>query len=75
MSVELMNRMREEFGCPECDGIIVHNLSESYCVKCGLVVDDCPVDDNDVEKDGEGNFTKTRTGPPLKMWELPSSIM
>ena len=69
MSFEALRKMRTDNVCPECGGTVVHKTAESYCTKCGLVVDDAPVDDNDIIFDSDGNAVSHRTGPPLKSWE------
>ena len=70
-----MTKMRDDFECPECKGEVQHNITESFCKKCGLVVDDAPIDDNDTTADGEGNIKRRRTGPPGKIWETPRSYV
>ena len=75
MSIQTLNKMKDNIKCPECEGNVRHTLHESYCTKCGLVVDDSPVDDNDVTLDSNGNIKNKRTGPPLKSWERISTII
>lgn len=53
--------------CPDCDGHVVENTSESYCEGCGLVVDDAPINHGiDWDENEEWMWDKShkRTGSP-----------
>lgn len=75
MSLTTMNMMKDNMLCPECNGTVYHKDIESYCTKCGLVVDDSPMDDDDSTIDNDGNVISRRTGPPLKMWDRVTSLI
>jgi transcription initiation factor TFIIIB Brf1 subunit/transcription initiation factor TFIIB len=62
----IVNNMRiNNLKCPECSGNIKQTDNECYCIKCGLVTDDSPLDeDESYYTNGEKKFS--RTGPPIK---------
>lgn len=51
--------------CPDCKTKLVFGLNETYCPKCGLVIDDSPIDNDDYNQNGkpskfiDGDTTKT----------------
>ena len=55
--------------CPECDGLVTTNTSETVCEDCGLVIDETPVDHGPEWRTFEETIaddeTPQRTGAPL----------
>jgi len=52
--------------CPECGGELCFRTNETYCVSCGLVVDDSPIyfGKDDYNKENSRN-SQSRTGPQV----------
>lgn len=46
--------------CPECNGKLVYTNTEVYCEKCGLVIDD-----ELIVNEQEKNVNKKHNGPPI----------
>ncbi len=56
----------EEETCPDCKGKLSYKQDEIYCTKCGLVVDDSPVDfGRDDYDNNESRNKQNRTGAPI----------
>jgi len=50
--------------CPDCDFKLIEDIEETYCPKCGLVVDDSPVFFGMDWDNWDGNFDDARAGKP-----------
>jgi transcription initiation factor TFIIB len=56
---------RSNSGCPECDGRVTTNTSETVCDDCGLVLEDNPIDYGPEWRHFEGEETdRSRVGMP-----------
>lgn len=56
----------KEYNCPDCNGKLRYCEDETYCMKCGLVVDDTPIDfGKDDYDDSESRNKQSRTGVPV----------
>ena len=52
--------------CPDCNGKLRFDSEETYCIKCGLVIDDMPIDFGKDDYDNtESRGKQTRTGMPI----------
>ena len=59
--------------CPDCGGHVTENCDELYCTKCGLVLDDRPInfgiDCDDEKDDWVWSKGKSRVGNPARYSE------
>lgn len=63
---------KEKNGCEECGGKLFFSQSEVYCKKCGLVIEDSPINFGEEfsASDYEESAKRRRTGAPIT-WSNP----
>ncbi len=57
--------MSQEATCPECDGCVDYETTETVCRDCGLVVGEDPIDYGPEWRNFDDGVDRSRTGAPL----------